>query len=361
MKALWMMATVALAFGTARADGLTFSGYVSGWTAGTVTVSYASDGADVTATATNVAAGADGYVNVSVETGAPVPDGTRVKWEFKSGGSTYKTVQQTVKRAPYALAAEFAKTIVPTDSVYVAQGKVGVETAEVANRLRIAGSWVAPKTRVTLGGGQAKEREEFTVANADIAFSLASNNVQRLHLLGTGTVSRIAIEGGRQAEAQTTVTATSDGLLEIRLGGVVAYSQDAAYGERPNRDAFCRICTMVAMDLRDANGTNQLDEVFGPFRHYRPSGAFELVYRPWIVPAARISDRDGVMNSRLMLPVRAGDQFTLALAYAEYYPDGDKLRPVGGKRFGKIRDPLWVGKGSHAEATLVFHAFGGEK
>lgn len=356
MRSWWVMATAALAVGAASADGLTFSGYVAGWTGGSVSVSYSSGGSNVTATVSNVASGTNGYVNVSVETGAPVPDNTTVTWKF--GGTA---VKRTVRRAPYALVADAARAVVPTGAVYVAEGRLGVETATVADRLRIAGSWVAPQTRVTLGGAQAQSPAEFTVANADIRLSLASNNVQRVHLLGTGTVSRISIEGGRLAEAQTTVAAPSDGLLEVRLGGIVAYSQDAAYGERPNRDAFCRICTMVGMDLRDAHGTNLLDEVFGPFRSYHASGIFELVCRPWIVPAARLSARDGVMNSRLMVPVRAGDRFTVALAYAEYYPDGDKLRPLGGRRFGRIRDPLWVGAGSHAEAELVFHAFGGEK
>lgn len=357
MKFWWMTMAAVLAFNAAVADGLTFSGHVAGWTGGDVTVSYSVEGSNVTATVKNVVAGTNGYVNVSVETQLPVPDDTQVTWTFENG----ERITQTVRRTLYALAADTAKAVVPTGSVYVAEGCLGIESAKVTDKLRVAGSWVAPQTHVTLGGESAKSPMAFTVANADVQLSLMSNNVQRVHLLGTGTVSRISIEGGKRAEAKTTVTVASDGLIEVRLGGIVAYSQDAAYGERPNRDAFCRICTMVAMDLKDANGATQLDGVFGPFRSNHVSGTFEPVYRPWIVPAARLSARDGVMNSRFMLPVRAGDQFMIALAYAEFYPDGDQLRPVGGKRFGKIRDPLWVGAGCHAEAELVFHAFGGEK
>lgn len=359
MNAWGVAMAAALALGAARADSLTFSGFVPGgksWD-GEVTASYAVDGSNVTVRAENVASGDNGYVNVSVSTQTIVPDDAEVIWTFTGAG----TVTNVVRRTPYALAADTSNSIVPTDPVYVADGRLGIETAAVRERLRLTGSWVAPQARVTLGGEKTSPfaaPTDFAVSNADVRLSL-SEAVARLHLLGTGTVSRIAIRGGSVAAAQTNVTVASDGLLEVRLGGIVAYSQNAAYGERPNRDAFCRICTMVAMDLQDAGGTNALDEVFGAFR--RADGRAGLVYRPWIVPSARLSGRDGVMNSRLMLPVRAGDRFTLALAYAEYYPDGDGLRPEGGGRFLRIRDPLWVGKGSHAEAEFVFHAFGGEK
>ena len=355
MRTLGVTLAAALAAGAAMADGLTFSGYVPAaetWEGSTVTVSYPGNEVAVS----NVVAGADNYVNVTVETPTPVAEGTKVEWKFEKVSSS---ISQIVRRTPYALVADAADKIVPTGATFVAEGSLGVETATATNRLHVAENWIAPGAQVTLRAAKDRmDAGDFTVTGADVTLSL-SNNVGRVHLLGTGTVSRISIAGGRLCEAQTNVTVASDGFLEIRLRGVVEYSKDAAYGERPDRDAFCRICTMVAMNLQDAQGANQLDEVFGPFR--RTTGGTSLAYRPWIVPSARLSGTDGAMDSRLMLPVRAGDRFTLGLAYAEYYPDGDRLRPYGGGRFGMITNPLWVGGGSHAEAEFTFHAFGGEK
>ena len=359
MRTFGMTLAAVLAVGAATADGLTFSGYVPGsqkpWTGSEAIVSYLNGGTNCTVTASNVVVGADNYVNVTVETPTPVAEGAAVTWNF--GGNT---VRQTVRRTPYVLVADAADKIAPLDTPFVAKGRLGVAEADVTNRLRVVTGWIAPQTQVTLGaaGDDRMKAGDFTVSGADVALSL-TGNVGRVHLLGTGTVSRISIAGGRLCEAQTNVTAATDGFLEIKLNGVVEYSKDAAYGERPDRDAFCRICTMVAMDLQDAQGANQLDEVFGPFR--RTTGGKSLVYRPWIVPSSRLSGTDGKMTSRLMLTLRAGDRFTLCLAYAEYFPDGDRLRPDGGGRFATMRNPLWIGDGCHAEAEFTFHAFGGEK
>lgn len=369
MRMLAMAGAVALAAGLALADGLTFSGYVSNWAGGTVTAGYSVGGSNVTVSVSDVVAGADGYVNATVETGAPVPDNTKVDWMFTDrNGSQVGSVSRIVRRVPYALVADTAERIVPTNSTFVANDQMSVATATVANSFRIAGDWVAPQVRVTLGDADA---EVVTTRKADVSLPIAGGNVRRLHVLETVSTNRVSITGGGVVEDLQDFEARSDGLLEIRLVGVVAYSKDAAYGDRPNRDTFCRICAMVAMDLRDARGTNQLDEVFGAFRangpaplfvtYCKPTGRSDLVYRPWIVPSARLSDTDGVMDSRLMLPVRRGDRFTLALAYAEYFPDGDALRPLGGSRFIKVREPIWVGADSHAEAELVFHSFGGAK
>ena len=370
MRMIAVIGALALAAGSALADGLTFSGFVSGWAGGTVSASYSVGGSNVTVSVSNVMAGADGYVNATVVTDAPVPDDTRVDWTFTDmNGGQVGSVSRVVRRVPYALVADVVDRIVPTNSTFVAKERMSVATATVANSFRIAGDWVAPQVRVTLGDAEA---QTVTMRNADVSLPITDGNARRLHVLETVSTNRVSIAGGRNVEDLQDFEARSDGLLEIRLAGVVAYSKDAAYGDRPNRDTFCRICALVAMDLRDARGTNQLDEVFGAFRanepasrfvtYCKPTGRSDLVYRPWIVPSARLSGTDGVMDSRLMLPMRRGDRFTLALAYAEYFPDGDTLRPTGGgSRFIKVREPVWVGADSHAEAELVFHSFGGGK
>lgn len=339
------MAAVALAVATtgAWAESLTFDGYLQGFGGETSPLQATTCGKSV-----SVVPGTNGYVNVTVEGIDPSKlEKGSVEWTFTRGDKK-AVVTQILTRAAIALVADRAEAVRPRTGV-VELGALEVDRATAGADLSVD-IWQAPGTKVVFGGDDVSR---FTVSNAEVRLSLDTPDVREgrlpVQILGAAEPVEVRIAGGESVTDERTVVAPGDGLLEVLLSGKIEYSKDQGYGPgKTGLDGVCRLCAMVGLAYESADGAKPLADVFGAFE---AAGGL----RPWIVPASETTQADGKMISRLTLPMRRGDRFTLKLAYAEFYPGS------GRSAFSQVTGKSVVGAGSSATGVMSFHAFGGER
>lgn len=339
-----LAAAALAAAATCRGEELTFDGYLPDFAG-----SAASLQASVCGRTATVTPGTNGYVNVTVGgIDARNLDGGTVTWTFKRDGTSVSVAQALVRPA-FALVAERAGAVRPLEDAVEVNGTLAIDSAEAAKGFAVE-QWQAPGAKVVFGGEDASG---FTVSNVDVRLSAdgSREGQEAMLLLGAArTRMEVSVRGGETLKDGATFTAPGDGLLEVLLEGRITYS-DANQGYGPGkvgRDGTCRLCAMVGMDFDAADGAKPLSDVFGAFGAAGGS-------RPWIVPFSANTRIDGKMVTRVTLPMRRGDRFSLELSFAEF------LLPGSDRVFEPVSARTAVGSSCFARGTMDFHAFGGER